>query len=72
MLESGEFATITELAEREAIVPSNITRGLRLTLPAPGMVKAILDGRQGPEVTLARARPLLRLAASPAKAILST
>lgn len=55
MLESGEFATIAELAEREGIAPSYMTRVLRLTLLAPDVVQAILDGRQGPEVTLARA-----------------
>ena len=55
MLESGEFATIAELAEREGIAPSYMTRVLRLTLLAPDIVEAILDGRQGPEVTLARA-----------------
>ena len=54
MLESGEFATIAELAEREGIAPSCMTRVLRLTLLAPDIVEAILDGRQGPEVTLAR------------------
>lgn len=54
MLESGEFATIAELAEREGIAPSYMTRVLRLTLLAPDLVEAILDGRQGPEVTLAR------------------
>ncbi|WCR09889.1 hypothetical protein JHW45_12495 [Paracoccus stylophorae] len=53
MLESGEFATIAELAEREGIAPSYITRVVRLTLLAPEIVEAILDGRQGPEVTLA-------------------
>ena len=55
MLESGEFATIAELAEREGIAPSYMTRVLRLTLLAPDIVEAILDGQQGPEVTLARA-----------------
>jgi hypothetical protein len=54
MLESGEFATIAELAEREGIAPSYITRVLRLTLLAPDIVEAILDGKQRPEVTLAR------------------
>ena len=54
MLESGEFATIAELAEREGIAPSYMTRVLRLTLLAPDIVKGILDGRQGPEVTLAQ------------------
>ena len=54
MLESGEFATIAELAEREGIAPSYMTRVPRLTLLAPDIVEAILDGRQGPDVTLAR------------------
>ena len=34
-LESGEYATIAKLAERESIAPSYITRALRLTLLAP-------------------------------------
>jgi hypothetical protein len=54
MLESGEFATVAELAECEGIAPSYMTRVLRLTLLAPQIVEAILEGRQGPEVTLAR------------------
>jgi hypothetical protein len=54
MLGSGEFATISELAECEGIAPSYMTRILRLTLLAPDIVEVILDGRQGPEVTLAR------------------
>jgi hypothetical protein len=54
MLESGEFTTIAELAEREGIAPSYMTRVLRLTLLAPDIVEAVLDGRQDPEVTLAR------------------
>lgn len=31
-----------------------MTRVLRLTLLAPDIVEAILDGKQGPEVTLAQ------------------
>lgn len=54
MLEAGEFATIAELAEKERIAPSYMTRVLRLTLLSPMIVEAILDGKQGPEVTLAR------------------
>jgi hypothetical protein len=54
MLESGEFATIAELAEREGIAPSYMTSVLRLTLLAPDIVEAVLNGKQGPEVTLAR------------------
>lgn len=53
MLESGEFVTIAELAEREGIAPSYLTRVLRLTLLAPDFVGEILEGREGPEVTLA-------------------
>jgi hypothetical protein len=54
MLESGDFATIADLAEREGIASSYMTRVLRLTLLAPDIVEAILDGTQGAEVTLAR------------------
>ena len=54
MLESGEFATIADLAESEGIAPSYMTRVLRLTLLAPDIIEAILVGKQGPEVTLAR------------------
>ena len=53
MLDSGEFASVAELAEREGIAPSYMTRVLRLTLLAPDIVEAILDGRQRPKVTLA-------------------
>lgn len=54
MLESGEATTIAELADRDGIAVSYVTRLLRLTLLAPDIVEAILDGQQGPEVTLAR------------------
>ena len=43
MLESGDFATIAELADREGIASSFMTRVLRLTLHAPNLVEAILD-----------------------------
>ncbi|SFK79157.1 hypothetical protein [Shimia haliotis] len=54
MLESGEFTTMVELAEHEGIAPSYMTRVLRLTLLAPDIVEAILDGQQSAELTLAR------------------
>ncbi|KGJ23575.1 hypothetical protein [Paracoccus sanguinis] len=54
ILESGEFATIAELAEREEIAPSYMTRVLRLTLLAPDIVEAILEEAQGPDVPLAQ------------------
>ena len=46
MLETGEYATIAELADREGIASSYMTRVLRLTLLAPDIVEAILDGTQ--------------------------
>ena len=52
MLESGEFTTMAELAEREGIAPSYMTRVLRLTLLSPDIVSAILDGVQVSELTL--------------------
>lgn len=54
MLETGEFATIGELAEHENIAHSYMTRVLRLTLLAPAIVEAILNGSNGPELTLPR------------------
>lgn len=54
LLDSGEFATIAELAEREGIATSYMTRILRLTQLEPGIIEAILDGRHGDTVTLAR------------------
>ena len=46
MLESGEYATIREIADAEKINESYVGRVLRLTLLAPDIVEAILDGRQ--------------------------
>jgi hypothetical protein len=46
MLESGEFATVQDLADAEKINPSYLARILRLALLAPDLVEAILDGRQ--------------------------
>ncbi len=54
MLESGEFATTAELAEREGIAPSYMTRVLRLTLLAPDIIESILDGKHGLDVGLGR------------------
>ena len=51
MLEDGRYASVTELAEAEKINQSYLCRVLRLTLLAPDIVEAILDGRR-PEITL--------------------
>ena len=52
MSETGRHATVAELAAAEKINPSNVSRVLRLTLPSPTMVEAILAGRQPKGVTL--------------------
>jgi len=52
MLESGAVATVTEIAARERINASYVSRVLRLTLLAPGIVEAVLDGKQPARVTL--------------------
>jgi hypothetical protein len=46
MLESGEYATIREIAAAENINESYVGRVLRLTLLAPDIVEAIVNGRQ--------------------------
>jgi len=46
LLESGQYASVTDLAEAENINDSYVARVLRLTLLAPDIVEAILDGRQ--------------------------
>ncbi|MGB5078583.1 MAG: hypothetical protein WBO17_13975 [Sphingorhabdus sp.] len=41
------------LPVQEKISPSNLTRVLRLTLLAPDIIDAILDGQLGPDTMLA-------------------
>ena len=53
LLETGAYATIDEMAAAEKINASYVCRVLRLTLLAPAIVEAILDGRQPAEMTLA-------------------
>jgi len=52
MMEAGRFATLNELAAAEKINSSYVSRLLRLTLLAPDIVEAILDGRQPEGMTL--------------------
>ena len=52
MLETGRYATVKELAAAERINASYVCRMLRLTLLAPNIVEAILDGRQPQGMTL--------------------
>jgi hypothetical protein len=53
MLEAGKARSLNELAEAERINPSYLSRILRLTLLAPDIVEAILDGRQPRTLQLA-------------------
>jgi len=46
MLESGAHATVRDLAKAEAIDEVYLGRVLRLTLLAPGIVDAVLAGKQ--------------------------
>jgi hypothetical protein len=46
LLESGQFATVSELAAAESLNGSYVSHVLRLTLLAPHLVEAVLDGRQ--------------------------
>jgi len=55
MLETGRYATIKEIAKAEKINSSYVSRVLRLTLLAPAIVEAILDGRADAALTLAEA-----------------
>ena len=45
LLDAGRFATIEEIAAHEHISASYLTRVMRLTLLAPDIIEAILDGR---------------------------
>ena len=54
MLEAGKYATIKEIAKADQINESYLSRMLRLTLLAPDVVEAILEGRQPQTCTLAK------------------
>lgn len=52
MLDEGVYATLEDLAAAKRLAPSYVSRVLRLTLLAPAIVEAILDGRQPAELQL--------------------
>ena len=52
MMEVGRYGTINELAAAEKINSSYVSRLLRLTLLAPNVVEAILDGGHPEGMTL--------------------
>lgn len=52
LLESGDYASIGELAAARGVNFSYMCRVLRLTLLSPKIVELILDGRVGSELSL--------------------
>ena len=52
LLESGDYASISELAEAQGVNFSYMCRVMRLTLLSPKIVEMILDDRMGSELSL--------------------
>lgn len=52
LLDEGRYASISELARAEKIERGYLGQVLRLTLLAPEIVEAVLNGRQGAELSL--------------------
>lgn len=52
MLDDGAYTTIEDLAKARRVNATYVSRVLRLTLLAPEIVEAILDGRQPAELRL--------------------
>jgi hypothetical protein len=52
LLDEGRYRSAGELAEAEGLTRSFVNRLMRLTLLAPDIVEAILDGRQPKDVQL--------------------
>lgn len=52
MLDEGVHATLEDLAQAKGVHATYVSRVLRLTLLAPELVEAILDGRQAAELQL--------------------
>jgi hypothetical protein len=46
LLDEGVYGTLNELAKAEHVSQSYVSQVVRLTLLAPGIIEAILDGRQ--------------------------
>jgi hypothetical protein len=52
MLDSGQYDSITQLAEEEGTDRANMSRMLTLTLLAPDIVDSILDGTQSDRLNI--------------------
>jgi hypothetical protein len=51
-VEEGQYGSVVELADAEKINKSYVSRVLRLSLLAPPIIEAILNGRQPPTLGL--------------------
>jgi hypothetical protein len=51
-LDEGAYATLEDLARAKGVHATYVSRVLRLTLLAPDIVEAILDGQQPPDLQL--------------------
>ncbi len=52
MLETGAACSVSDIARQEKLNTSYVSRVLRLTLLAPDIVEAVLEGRQAAGITL--------------------
>ena len=52
LLDAGTYASISDIARAEKLDRTYVGDILRLTLLAPWVVEAIVEGRQGEDVTL--------------------
>jgi hypothetical protein len=59
MLDQGRYGSISEMAAAEQLERGYLGTLLRLTLLAPDIVEAILDGRQPPDLGLPKLLELL-------------
>jgi hypothetical protein len=61
LLDEGRYASISEMAVAEKLDRGYLGRMLQLTLLAPGVVEAILDGRQPADLGLPSVLGLVRV-----------
>jgi hypothetical protein len=52
LLDEGRYASISEMARAERIERGYVGEMLRITLLAPDLVEAVLNGRQGADLSL--------------------
>ena len=71
LIENGVYAGGDEIARAERINRSYVSRVLRLTLLAPDIVAAVVEGRHGPEITLDALMAPLALSWQQQKLVLS-